>query len=539
MQKTTFLFSLLGSFALNAGETQLKGVLLVNDSSKVRTTDLEAIEGVQFDGVSPPGGDEVLAQELLNSEYPLTTNGAERLCAAIASIYRTHDDLRMSVTMPDQDTSNGVVQFVAAPERLGKLNVKESRYTHPEVLKRWVRLSANDAINEKVLTQDVGWMNTNPFRNVEISYKNADQPGVTDVDLIVKDKGSWKASIGVDNTGTNPIGTTRIFTGLDIGDFIFTDHTLNFQVTAADHYSEYQSYSAQYVAPLPWRNTLRVYGSYSQTKPKREEFPQKNRQSYQANIRYAVPQWFGLNPWADQITYEAGFDFKGTNTNLQFENNPAPVEDKFAYIGQFVGNISALRKREGSKISAGIDLVGSPVRTLPNQTDADFSNLREGAIPRYFYSRLKLAVEQEFFKKWNVFVQGRGQFSPSNLIPSEQFSLGGYSTVRGYEERVVGGDNAVCGNFEIRTPKYSPLSLWLPKVEDSLAVIGFVDAGYAWFNEAVPKTPLDQALLGVGPGLRYSISSYFSSRFDVGFPLMKVEKDSNKPRVHFNAIWSY
>lgn len=542
MQKVSILFSLLGSFALVAQELpvspNLKGVLLVDDSSKVRQTNLEEINGIQFDGIEK----EELEEELIPflSNFPLTASCAKELCETIATHYRETEDLRVAVTMPDQDISEGVVQLVVTPERLGTLNVKENQYTEPEILTRWVRLSTSDAINEKTLAQDVGWMNTNPFRNVNVAYQPSQIPGVTDVDLIVSDKKNWKISTGVDNTGTDPIGPIRIFAGLNINDFIFTDHTLNLQAMTADHVQEYRSYTAQYVASLPWRNTVRLSGSYTGTAPNRADFPQKHRQTYQASGRYVVPEWFGSNLWLDQISFEAGADFKGTNTNTLYEDDAAPVEKRLTYVGQFAGSVNALRNRGGSKIAAGIDLIGSPARMLPNQIDEDFDNLRVGATPKYFYSRLTLTVDQKLPKDWKVFLQGRGQFSLSNLIPSEQFALGGYSTVRGYAEKVANGDHAVCGNFEIRTPEFGPVGLWVSRFEDSLCLLGFVDAGFAWFREEVPATPIDQTLLGVGPGLRYSISNYFTSRLDVGFPLLDVEKESGKkPHIHFNAILSY
>ena len=103
----------------------------------------------------------------------------------------------------------------------------------------------------------------------------------------------------------------------------------------------------------------------------------------------------------------------------------------------------------------------------------------------------------------------------------------------------MNGDNAVCGNLEIKSPEFRVAGLWLPKVGDSLSFLAFVDSGYAWYREAVSDTPVAQALLGVGPGVRYSVASYFTSRLDVGYPLLKVEKDNGNPHVHFNAIFSY
>ncbi|MBU6446399.1 MAG: BamA/TamA family outer membrane protein, partial [Verrucomicrobia bacterium] len=537
----SYLFSLLGSMVFAAAETDsplLKGVLLVDESSKVREVGVNQIQGIQFDGVESK---EELVAELspFLSDLPLTANGAEALCAAITTYYHDHDDLRVAVTLPDQDTSEGVVQLVIAPERLGKLQVKDSKYTHPDSLKRWVRLSTADVINEKTLAQDLGWMNTNPYRTVTVDYKTSGQPGVTDVDLVVADKKNWKVLTGVENTGNNPIGTTRIYGGVNINNFLFNDHTLTLKATTADHYQEYQSYKGEYVALLPWRNTLKVSGSYSGATPERSPYPQKHRQSFQASTRYEIPQWFGSNIWVDQLTYQAGADFKGTNTNIFFEDDATPVKKELAFIGQFAAGVSALRARESNKITAGIDLIGSPARMLPHQTDADFDNLRQGARPQYFYSKLALALEQKLVSDWNLFVQGRGQFAFAELIPSEQFTLGGYSTVRGYDENVVGGDHAICGNLEVRTPEFTVAGIWLPKFADKLHFLGFVDGGYAWLRKEVAGTPMSQGLASIGPGMRYSVASNFSSRLDLGFPLTNVEKDSGKPHIHFNANLSY
>jgi len=542
MQKISILFSLLGSIGFAAQEADLspmlKGVVLVDDTSKVRDKNLSKIEGIQFDGIDAPNG---LKEELTPflSSLPLTAEGAKELCNAITTHYHINEDLRVAVSIPEQNTSLGVVQLVVKPERVGSLNVKNNQYADAENLTKWVRLSTSDAVNEKTLTQDIGWMNTNPFRSVNIAFQPNERSGATDLDFIVTDKKSWKISTGVDNTGTNPIGPIRIFGKLDVNDFIFTDHTLNLQAMTADHYNELQSYTAQYVAPLPWRNSIRVFGSYSGTAPHRAEFPQKHRENYQASGRYVVPHWFGANIWLDQVTVEAGFDFKGMNTNVLFENDAAPVKKNLAYIGQFTTSVNAVRNQNGGKLTAGVDLVGSPAQMLPHQTDADYSNLRAGATPQYFYSRVSLALDQKLPYSMKMLVQGRGQFSISNLLPAEQFALGGFSTVRGYDERVVNGDNAICGNIEIKAPEFTVAGIWYPKAGDSLTFLGFVDAGYGWYREAVADTPISQTLLGFGPGVRYNVSSYFTSRLDVGFPVLNVVKDSAKPHVHFNAILSY
>lgn len=539
MQQKGILFSLLSTLAFStaSAEPTLKALRIVDDSSKlVLDGKIAQFEGVQFDGVNPKEG---LTQELKNyfTEYELTKDGASSLCQTVATYYENDGDYRIGVSLPDQDTKNGYLQLVVGPEKLGHVQVKGSR--NAEYLKEQVRLEPNELINQKTLAQDIAWMNSNPYRKVNVEYNPTNQPGVTDIDLVVNEKKNWKMGTGVENTGTNPIGTTRIFAQFDVNHFIFTDHTLKFKATTADHYDEYQSYSLNYAAPLPWRNTLKIMGKLSQSKPKRVGFPRRERQSYQSSIAYSIPQWFS-NGWLDKIVYEAGYEFKGANSNVFFEDDAAPVNRQLANIGQFLGSLKASSTIADTKINAGLDLIAAPYRMLPHQEDADFDNLRTNASLRYAYSKLSLELDQKLTRGWKLKWKGRGQFTFSNLLPSEQFSLGGFSTVRGYQEYVVGGDNAVCTNLEISAPSFSPVGIFVPSIKDRLTVLGFVDAGYAWFNEEITNRPVYEGLAGVGPALRYDISSNFTSRLDVGFPLMSVAKDAaDGPRIHFSASLSY
>lgn len=195
---------------------------------------------------------------------------------------------------------------------------------------------------------------------------------------------------------------------------------------------KYQSYKGEYIAFLPWRNTLKITGSYSLS-----SYPNKDRESFEATTRYAIPQWFINNSWVDEMKYEMGADFKGSNTNSFDESEPPETQKRLAFISQFVAGINAVRDRGSNKIKTNLNLIGSPAEMLPHQTAADFANLREGATAQYLYSKLGMTVEQKFFGNWNLFIQGRGQYAFADLIPSEQFGLGGFTTVRGYDEKII------------------------------------------------------------------------------------------------------
>ena len=53
-----------------------------------------------------------------------------------------------------------------------------------------------------------------------------------------------------------------------------------------------------------------------------------------------------------------------------------------------------------------------------------------------------------------------GQLSSYLLLPSEQFGAGGASSVRGYPERTISGDEGFYANFELYTPELNKYARW-------------------------------------------------------------------------------
>ena len=94
------------------------------------------------------------------------------------------------------------------------------------------------------------------------------------------------------------------------------------------------------------------------------------------------------------------------------------------------------------------------------------------------------------------------QWASARLVPSNEFGLGGALSVRGYDERIVNGDDGVSGQLELRTP---PRHL-LDQIPDSTQALIFLDAGRAWQHNLLPGET-DNTLSSVGPGLRMTNSS--------------------------------
>ena len=75
--------------------------------------------------------------------------------------------------------------------------------------------------------------------------------------------------------------------------------------------------------------------------------------------------------------------------------------------------------------------------------------------------------------------------------------------------------------------------------DDRFYFVGFVDAAYGRNVHHGSSARQQQWLLGVGPGLRYNISTYFTARFDYGFQLHHIFGDHHSGRAHFSLMASY
>lgn len=232
-----------------------------------------------------------------------------------------------------------------------------------------------------------------------------------------------------------------------------------------------------------------------------------------------------------------GFDFKRTNNNLDFGGFPV-ISGNVNLFQLVVGyNIGY----ENRAITTGweVEAFVSPGQWLSDQSKSDYGSLRPKAIPTYFYARSSLSLIWRFLPWLETHQYMRGQVANANLLPSEEYGLGGYNTVRGYPERIVNGDYAFVYNGEIRTDPVSIARLFGKKWRDRFQFLGFVDYGVSTKNQISPGEVKTFHLLSIGPGIRYNILPYVTFRSDYGFQLKTLGGSIPHQRLHFSLVVGY
>ncbi len=117
------------------------------------------------------------------------------------------------------------------------------------------------------------------------------------------------------------------------------------------------------------------------------------------------------------------------------------------------------------------------------------------------------------------------QLTPDSLLPFEQFTLGGTSTVRGYRRNYSLGDNGLVATVEVSFT-----------VAPDLKLIPFIDIGRVWDTDG----DFAQSLTSIGLGIDWQPTDSFLVELDLAVPLSDVEDRGDSlsdEGISFSVRW--
>ena len=480
---------------------------------------------------------------------PLSEATMREMQREIILYYRKHDRPLADVIYQEQDASNGMIQVTVIEGRLKEIQVLDKQgnpYTNGwsgvKFLHDSIHLRTNEVISESSLMKDLDWLGRNPFREIQAVYEPSKREfGYTSIQLRVDERRQWSADVGYEDSGNRITSDDRITAGVTWGKaFGLTDNQFRYAFTFDPTLEFLQAHSASYYLPLPWRHGLRLSGYYLDVKGKVDQNTTLQGSSYQMSGRYEIPLP-ALGKYQQEVSF--GLDYKYNDNSLVFgsantANTPTEVFQLAA------GYSSALPDRWG-RTSFSLSGYFSPGDVTELNTDKAFDLARTGAKADYAYARFNVERNTRLPADFAWLVRGMAQIATGNLLTSEQLGLGGYSTVRGYDEREVNKDEGVFFSTELRTPAFSVPRLFdkSPSCDDKLQLLGFWD--YARSRNVHetggqlnnPYTDMSSA----GVGLRYSFTRHFSLRFDYGWQLIDISRSrtGNNSRGHIGVVATY
>jgi hemolysin activation/secretion protein len=214
--------------------------------------------------------------------------------------------------------------------------------------------------------------------------------------------------------------------------------------------------------------------------------------------------------------------------NVESKNNVEPKrEDRIRALragiqASFLDNLLGVAVNTlDFQVSQGLDILGASDKGDANMT-------RIAGDPTFTKGNIRVQRLQRVTNSINVVLEGRGQLSNNPLLSSEEFSLGGISTVRGYSPSETVGDDGIGGTVEVR---------WKTPARKA-EVFGFLDSGTVWNQDATTSNAKRNSLTSTGAGVRLDLPMDIDAEFVAALPLHRdvaTDRDHGGPKVFFSV----
>jgi hemolysin activation/secretion protein len=252
---------------------------------------------------------------------------------------------------------------------------------------------------------------------------------------------------------------------------------------------------------------------------------------YAARYNFGLPAVGGF-----EQKLSLGFDWRiynntttpvGTTTSITPDYTVHPLS--LAYSGAY--------RAAGQELAFTV----AGVQNVPGGNDggqATFDAVRPGAPASYTLARATLSYLHGLPRGAQARVRLAGQYTGDELLPAEQFGIGGMDSVRGFFERQYVGDRGYSGSVELHSPDFGPDLL--PPGNWRARVLAFYDFGRAYRINAQAFEPEVIGISSAGPGIRIAYGTSLSVRFDYGFQIQRgVPPSSDTSRANFSVVWVF
>ncbi len=440
------------------------------------------------------------------------------LFEAVAGLNKLYADKNMPTAralLPPQEIRDGVVKIRLVEARVGAIKVGQVSQVSPEFIQQRLTLVSGELMSVSRLESDLQRFN----RLHEVQLRASVQPGLktgeTDIQLEAAEPKRYQYSLFADNAGRYTVGEERVGLTARVAGLTGRGDSLMFTGTLAEGAD---SYALAYALPLN-PDDLKLDIAYSQ-----------------GGIKVVDGGFVPLDVSGTSSDFSVGLSqpvLVDAQRLWSLYGRMAVKESvsKFGGAEQLNMDLTVLTagasgEYQSDSSSWNLDVnLNQGLRGLGSESS--FTALRANAA---WLKRLNLRAQS--------ILRGGLQISPTSLIPaSEQFQLGGGSSVRGYSEGLLSGRNGYLISGELRYALQNPED-YLTRSPNTPLLTGFVflDHGGAFPYRPRPLKDAtgDDYLTGAGVGLLVDWKSRVSGRLAVGWPLRQnaAEAVEREPRLH-------
>ncbi len=502
----------------------------------------------EIDEYRVEGADSMAQIDVEEAVYPFLGPGrsaddVEKARAALEKSYHDKGFQTVSVSIPQQNPSGGIVVLKVTELKVGRLRVKNSHYFDTDKIKqRAASLKEGTLPNFNDVTRDIVALNQWPDRRITPALRAGVAPGTVDVDLNVEDKVPIHGNVEINDRQSPGTSLLRVTGTAHYDNFWQLGHSFTFTYQVApEHPADAQAFSGNYLARVPnleWLSFL-LYGVVSNSNVAAIGGVNVVGPGQIAGAR-AVLTLPTLDNFAETLSFGPDYKHFDQTVNLSASGFSTPV----TYVPVSANYGATFQEAKAfTQLDVG-SVVG--VRGLGSGPDA-FDAKRFDATANFAVLKGDLSRTQDLPAGFQLYGKVQGQVADQPLVSSEQFSLGGFDTVRGYLESEVLGDSGAAGTFEIRSPDIGSKIQSNIKGVDGKPVqfttfnnwrfFAFLDGGVASIIDPLPEQQTVFDVWSYGFGTTFQLLTYLNGMVAIAVPkVSEAYTEANRPRALFR-VW--
>ncbi len=447
------------------------------------------------------------------TDRKVTIDELKELASRINQLYQSKGYITARAILPVQKIKDGIVMIRLVEGHIGKIILTGNEETKNSYILKRIAIKPEDMVTLDELKDKLFYFNATNDIDIKARLKEGQDFGTTDLKLNVKEPKKVRYSLFADNAGRDETGLYRYGINITNNSLFGYRDNLSLTVISAEGI---KAGTLSYSIPVGKRGSrLSLTYNKNGTSIISGDFGSID---IEGNYRE-----YGLE-FKRPLIIKRGFELKGAVDYHLKESDTrfSGVELLNTDVKTFGLNLTSRRNKKDNIWYTSNSLL----KGIANSEKKDFKD--PGTSETFLKYRGYFENQRKLRDNSILSLKSMIQLSKNKLLPSsEQFILGGMSTVRGYEEGKLTGDQGYYLGIENTR-----------RLTDKINYFIFLDNGgvypYKGNDESINQ---NDYLTSAGLGLTVHFTRKISAKLEVGFPI--GDEEQKKGRIHFSMQSSW
>ncbi|HWQ25199.1 MAG TPA: ShlB/FhaC/HecB family hemolysin secretion/activation protein [Chlorobaculum sp.] len=427
--------------------------------------------------------------------------------------------------IPPQRVNGGLVTVTIVEGRIGRVIVEGNKNYSTEFIRKNLtggRETAKptiDCIEKGLLRLNEDFVDL----KVTANFAPGELPGTTDIHVKVDDGSPVHVTLSGNNFGSDYVSRYRYGATAEWTNALLPGAYMTLGGLIGDKPKDMNVYSGSYEFPINSCGTIVGMSAFNGNFDVGKDFSDLGIHNEETSVDLYLRQPL-IRERGEKLFAKIGF--RGAEAKYYLMDELSSRDNtRVAYL-QLQGDRVFAGGRGLANLTVAKGLGGMFGGTENGSTYAS----RVDANNDFFKANLDLARFQPLSDDFSLLVRASGQWSPDNLLASEEWLIGGIDSVHGFSIGEGAGDRGYSASLSLRA---NPLSN-----KQSLQLAAFIDYGYSYKRTIFAGSQHRTDLTGVGFGISSHLMTVAPTdvRFDVGFPLNSSTNHINdKPVLYFQT----